>query len=151
MDYLLDANYLIGLFEKNNSHILKDWQEKQAQSENKFFVSHLIRYEVLRWFKWQDTDRYQKVEQVLARFDLADVNKAVSDLAVKLYRFDVHQAEKSSDGRNFEKRRFDSFHFATAKIHGLTLLSYDEGMQKLEDLYQAMLSDLNKRKIFQPK
>lgn len=141
MDYLLDANYLIGLFEKNNSHILKDWQEKQAQSENKFFVSHLIRYEVLRWFKWQDTNRYQKVEQVLARFDLADVNKAVSDLAVKLYRFDVYQAEESSDGRNFEKRRFDSFHFATAKIHGLALLSYDEGVQKLEALYQAMLSE----------
>ena len=40
-----------------------------------------------------------------------------------------------------DKRRFDAFHFAEAKVSGLEFESLDEGMSSLEALHLRLLTE----------
>jgi hypothetical protein len=60
----------------------------------------------------------------------------VTDLATNLYRLDKHEADSKGIPKNLEKRKFDVFHFATAKINGIELLSNDKHIGQMEDLYE---------------
>ena len=65
-----------------------------------------------------------------------DITKDVTDLATDLYRLDKYEADSEGIKKNLEKRKFDVFHFATAKVNGIELLSNDKHILQLEALYQ---------------
>lgn len=64
------------------------------------------------------------------------ISKEVTDLATNLYRLDKYESEQHGIAKNLEKRKFDVFHFATAKVNGIELLSNDKHISQLEDLYR---------------
>ena len=64
-----------------------------------------------------------------------DISQDVADLAADLYRLDKFEADNANMNKNIDKRQFDIFHFATAKINGIELLSNDKHLPQLEDLY----------------
>lgn len=142
-DYLLDTNYLIYLVddesdENKRTEILQDFKTKLEREDSHFFLTPLIRYEVLRGVDWENNDKFLALSKVLAQFEALDITQNVADLAGKLYRFDKFESERSQTARNLEKRKFDMFHFATAKINSLEVLSKDSDLRKIENLYVQM-------------
>lgn len=143
-DYLLDTNYLIYLSKDESSpeyyEIWQDLKEKLEQEDNHFFLTPLIRYEVLRGVKWENKDKLKILSDILMQFESLDITQRVADLASDMYRFDVFEATSNGVEKNFEKRKFDIFHFATAKINGLEILSKDTDLGKIESLYSKINS-----------
>lgn len=57
--YLLDTNYLVYLAdddsdEEKRKAVLSDMAEKLQQDDNRFVITPLIRYEVLRGVDWEN-------------------------------------------------------------------------------------------------
>ncbi|RRD90329.1 type II toxin-antitoxin system VapC family toxin [Conchiformibius steedae] len=139
--YLLDSNYLIALEDSSHSKhqdVLSDMTGKLQNTQTVFFITPLIRYEFLRGLDWVSNGRLNQAEQILSGFDLLEINKEISDLARDLYRFDKFESQQNHQNRNLEKNKFDMFHFATAQIHGLEILSNDTDIKKIDDLYRRM-------------
>ena len=141
--YLLDTNSLIYLLENTvdvtSQEKLRDVQEKLSDSDSEFFLTPLIRYEGLRGIAWEDREKLAKFQDALAEFDMLDISREVADLARELYRFDKFSAAQRGQSKNLEKRKFDMFHYATAKINDLKFLSYDTDITKIDKLYNTML------------
>ncbi|MCG3857459.1 PIN domain-containing protein [Psychrobacter sp. Ps2] len=141
---LLDTNYLIGLLEGksdgDDTELLQNLKDlrNEIKSENvEVVITPLIRYEFLRYFLWktQESD-IKKYIDVMNGLTTLDISQDVADLAADLYRLDKFEASKKNINKNIDKRQFDIFHFATAKINGIELLSNDKHLPQLEDLYK---------------
>lgn len=142
-ELLLDANYLIYLLEgkvdENDVNLLQKLKTLRAEiaSNNvEVVITPLIRYEFLRYFLWKEKDsevkRYINVMNMLTTLD---ISQDVADLAADLYRLDKFIAKGNNVNKNIDKRQFDIFHFATAKVNNIELLSNDKHLPQLEKLY----------------
>ncbi|WP_201569301.1 type II toxin-antitoxin system VapC family toxin [Psychrobacter sp. JCM 18900] len=147
---LLDTNYLIGLLEGksdgNDTELLqnlKNLRSEIALNNVEVVITPLIRYEFLRYFMWKTQEsEIKKYINVMNGLTTLDISKDVADLAADLYRLDKFEADNANVNKNIDKRQFDIFHFATAKINGIELLSNDKHLPQLENLYK--LYRLNK-------
>ncbi|WP_439291313.1 type II toxin-antitoxin system VapC family toxin [Lonepinella koalarum] len=143
-NYLLDTNYLIHLSKNddnpNKREILQEIKQILLDDNSRLVITPLISYEVLRGIGWKDDETLYKIQGLLDSLEMLDIKIDVADLARDLYRFDVYQSAKNNIARNFEKRKFDIFHFATAKLNGLQMLSKDNDMLNIEKLYLEMNS-----------
>ena len=68
--YLLDTNYLVYLANDDNDKekrkaVLNDMAEKLQQDDNRFVITPLIRYEVLRGVDWEKYTRWHQQAKVL--------------------------------------------------------------------------------------
>lgn len=142
---LLDANLLIAVFDEDgDTTIEKREQAKKlledllSDKEVSFAITPLIRYEVLRGAKWEETSRYQKLLRTLNRFMEFEINREIAELASDIYRMDKHQADEKGEVRNLEKRKFDAFHYATAKCLQIEVKSHDKDFSKLDKLYEEL-------------
>lgn len=142
---LLDSNFLTYLLEgKNIDENDHDLIERLTQllalvnDDNvELVITPLLRYEFLRKFAWQrESEDFNQFKQAIEEFTWLDISKEVTDLATNLYRLDKYESEKNGIAKNLEKRKFDVFHFATAKVNGIELLSNDKHISQLEDLYK---------------
>ncbi len=143
--YLLDTNYLIYLADKDadpakRAEVLQDLEQKLTEEETAFVLTPLIRYEVLRGVAWDNPKKLEEILNVIEQFKSLDITKAVSDLARDLYRFDVHRNQQNNQQRNFEKHKFDMFHYAVAYVNGIELLSKDTDVEAIKQLHQEMTS-----------
>ena len=143
--YLLDTNYLIYLADKDanpakRAKVLQDLKQKLMEEETAFVLTPLIRYEVLRGVAWDNPKKLKEILNVIKQFKSLDITKAVSDLARDLYRFDVHRNQQNNQQRNYEKRKFDMFHYAVAYVNGIELLSKDTDVEAIKQLHQEMTS-----------
>lgn len=137
---LLDANLLIAALDDSGTTSEPKRQSAKARlagflenPEVTLVITPLIRYEVLRGVGWQDTERYNNLKQALDGLTEIDVNRNVSELAANLFRYDhMINAKKQ---KNIEKRKFDVFHLACAKRHGLDLASQDTDIAALQSLF----------------
>ncbi len=149
-DYvLLDANLIIYAFDstatKENKDKAKNMLKKYLRNNDVVFaITPLIRYEVLRHPCFTDCNRYQKLESILNSYEVFDIDEKTTSLAISLYRYDVYTAKNAN--KNFEKRKFDTFHFATAKCNELDISSFDDHMDDIETLYQKYLVEINNSK-----
>ena len=184
--YLLDTNYLIYLADpkadsNKKAEVLRDFEDKLQASEALFFLTSLIRHEVLRGVDWNDTDRLKKLKEVLRRIQTIEINNHISDLARNLFRLDrakqelvkqkqngeinndisdlarnlfrldrakqelvkQKQSGEKNIEKNIEKYQFDIFHFATAKIYNLEILSKDRDMKAIGALYEQYEREKN--------
>ena len=140
---LLDTNYLIGLLEGksdgNDTELLqnlKNLRSEIALNNVEVVITPLIRYEFLRYFMWKTQEsEIKKYINVMNGLTTLDISQDVADLAADLYRLDKFEADNANVDKNIDKRQFDIFHFATAKINGIELLSNDKHLPQLEDLY----------------
>lgn len=140
---LLDTNYLIGLLEGksdgNDTELLqnlKNLRSEIALNNVEVVITPLIRYEFLRYFLWKTQEsEIKKYINVMNGLTTLDISQDVADLAADLYRLDKFEADNANMNKNIDKRQFDIFHFATAKINGIELLSNDKHLPQLEDLY----------------
>lgn len=142
-ELLLDANYLIYLLEgkvdekdTNLLQKLKTLRTEIASNDVEVVITPLIRYEFLRYFLWKEQDdEVKKYVNFMNQFTTLDISQNVADLAADLYRIDKFESDKKQVNKNIDKRQFDIFHFATAKINHIELLSNDKHLPQLEDLY----------------
>lgn len=140
---LLDTNYLIGLLEGksdgNDTELLqnlKNLRSEIALNNVEIVITPLIRYEFLRYFLWKTQEsEIEDYINVMNGLTTLDISQDVADLAADLYRLDKFESDKNNVNKNIDKRQFDIFHFATAKINGIELLSNDKHLPQLEDLY----------------
>lgn len=145
--YLLDTNYLVYLADKDadpakRAEVLQDLEQKLTEEETAFVLTPLIRYEVLRGVAWDNPDKLEEILNVIEQFESLDITKSVSDLARDLYRFDVYQSLENKQPKNFEKRKFDMFHYAVASVNNIELLSKDTDVKAIEQLHQEMASTI---------
>ncbi|OOF61556.1 type II toxin-antitoxin system VapC family toxin [Rodentibacter sp. Ppn85] len=142
-DYLLDTNYLVYLVDPNadetkKREVLIDFEQKLEDENNRFVLTPLIRYEVLRGVKWQDKTKLAQLEHILKQFKSLDIRDEIADLARDLYRFDEYESKRDNVPKNLEKRKFDMFHYATAKLENLQVLSKDSDLSQIEKLHERM-------------
>lgn len=142
-NYLLDTNYLIYLYNSNEDQtkrqeVLKDLEKILDNNDSRFAITPLIRYEVLRGIKWEDPEKLQAFEEILKQFQSFEIRDEIADLARDLYRFDRYQAQKNNIPKNLEKRKFDMFHYATAHIEQLEILSEDGHLEDIQTLHQQL-------------
>lgn len=143
-ELLLDANYLIYLLEgkvdENDANLLQKLKTLRAEiaSNNvEVVITPLIRYEFLRYFLWKKQDsEIGKYINVMNSLTTLDISQDVADLAADLYRLDKFESDNNNINKNIDKRQFDIFHFATAKVNDIELLSNDKHLPQLEDLYK---------------
>lgn len=142
-ELLLDANYLIYLLEdkvdENDANLLQKLKTLRAEiaSNNvEVVITPLIRYEFLRFFLWKkEDDEVKRYVNVMNMLTTLDISQDVADLAADLYRLDKFIASENNVNKNIDKRQFDIFHFATAKVNDIELLSNDKHLPQLEKLY----------------
>lgn len=143
---LLDTNMLIACFDSESTIseeeriAAKKLLKKLIQDPDVVFViTPLIRYEVLRFAKWINPYHFDQLKQILDGFIELDITEPVSTLATHLYRLDQHECEIANVAKHINKRSFDIFHFASAKINGLELLSRNErDFAQLETLHARL-------------
>ncbi len=143
-ELLLDANYLIyyleGKFDENDVSVLeklKKLRDELASENVEIVITPLIRYEFLRYFVWKaQDDEVKKYINVMNQLTTLEISRDVADLATNLYRFDKFESDKNKVSKNINKRQFDIFHFATAKVNNIELLSNDKHLPQLEELYR---------------
>ncbi len=142
-ELLLDANYLIYLLEgkvdENDANLLQKLKTLRAEiaSNNvEVVITPLIRYEFLRYFLWKKgDDEVKRYVNVMNMLTTLDISQDVADLAADLYRLDKFIANENNVNKDIDKRQFDIFHFATAKVNDIELLSNDKHLPQLEKLY----------------
>lgn len=144
--YLLDTNFLIYLTDENaepekRKMVLQTMAEKLQQDDVSFVISPLIRYEVLRGVDWQNIEKLNALKQALAQFKSLAITQEISDLARDLYRFDKFDSIQNHTPKNLDKRKFDVFHYATAYVNGLEILSHDSDIDGIKDLHKKMLAE----------
>ena len=147
--YFLDTNVLGCIVNPNHNpetreRILRELEQKLMQDNTSLISSQLVRYEVLRDVNWQDDKKYNDFLQHLAAFPFLDLTESVSDLASNLYRFDVFDAAQQNVNKNFEKRKFDVFHYATAFVNNVEMFSDDRDLVKIKQLHEKMLAKTQK-------
>lgn len=143
-ELLLDANYLIYLLEDkvdaNDANLLqrlKTLRAEIASNNVEVVITPLIRYEFLRYFLWKEKDgEVKSYINVMNSLTTLDISQNVADLAADLYRLDKFESDKKRVNKNIDKRQFDIFHFATAKINDIELMSNDKHLPQLEKLYK---------------
>lgn len=145
-NYLLDTNYLLYLADSGadkikRQEVLQDCAQKLQNNESRFALTPLIRYEVLRGVKWENKEKLEQLENTLKQFQSFDIRDEIADLARDLYRFDKYEAQQNNIPKNLEKRKFDMFHYATACVEGLEILSKDSDLEKIKQLHQKMNSE----------
>ena len=141
---LLDSNFLTYLLEgknidENDTNLIERLTDLLAliNDDNvELVITPLLRYEFLRKFGQNESEDFNKFQAAVEEFTWLDISKEVTDLATNLYRLDKHEADSKGIPKNLEKRKFDVFHFATAKINGIELLSNDKHIDQMEDLYE---------------
>lgn len=142
-NYLLDTNNLIYLVDSNSEseirrEALEKLHQKLSDPNNRFMLTPLIRYEVMRGIKWEDETKLKELENILKQFKSLDIRDEIADLAGDLYRFDEYKSRRDNIPKNLEKRKFDMFHYATAKMENLEILSADSDLSHIEKLYEQM-------------
>ena len=142
---LLDSNFLTYVLEGknvdgNDNNLIERLTNLLAliNDDNvELVITPLLRYEFLRKFGWQtESEDFNKFKAAVEEFTWLDISKDVTDLAINLYRLDKYESESRGVEKNLEKRKFDVFHFATAKINGIELLSNDKHIAQMEGLYE---------------
>lgn len=86
---------------------------------------------------WGDFNKLNTLKDALKTFQTIDVNDEVADLARNLFRLDKAN-QKQGSPKVIEKYQFDMFHFATAKVHYLEILSKDRDMQVIDNLFNQI-------------
>lgn len=141
--YLLDANALIDLYDtvadvEQRLEALRKIEPLLQHEDSRFVISPLIRYETLRGIDWGEDDRLTHLSDVIKQFDSLDISQEVADLACDLYRFDAYESKQNNQKKNLDKRKFDVFHYATAKVYGIEILSADMHIEKIGALHERM-------------
>jgi predicted nucleic acid-binding protein len=141
---LLDTNLLIAFFDTEGTTSSLEKETVKALMSNLLtdeniviVITPLIRYEVLRFIKWQQPQKFEQLKAVLDNLTELDITEPVSALATHLYRLDQHECEANNITRNINKRNFDIFHFCSAKQNQLEIQSRNASdFEALEQLYQ---------------
>lgn len=136
--YILDANLIILAFEQQDKEAIYVLKTALNDENSAFAMTPLIRYEVLRGVGWADTERYTQLLDALNQFEEFDITREVSELAADLYRVDVHHCKLNNEQRNFDKRKFDIFHYCSAKVNQCELLTKDADLNKINGLYAKL-------------
>ncbi|APS29567.1 MULTISPECIES: PIN domain-containing protein [Pectobacterium] len=148
---LLDANLLIAAFDHNGNtseeirNAANDkLSELSSDPDVAFFITPLIRYEVLRGVSWQRPDDFQSLQQILNTIPELDITCSVSELAANLFRFEGWQIRQQNDThRNIDKRKFDIFHFCSASCNNLELCSNDTDIGRIHTIYDSYCQATN--------
>lgn len=143
---LLDTNLLIKAFDTDSdtsdeARIAARQKLTDLLTDDSvaFAITPLIRYELLRHVKWDDNERYEKLQTSIQSFEEFEINNEISEIATGLYQLDAHEALLANSEKNIDKRKFDAFHLASAKQNDLELASDDSDIAKLEPLYRRLI------------
>ena len=141
---LLDSNLLIAVFDPEGTTDPERRAVAKARLADllrddgvSIAITPLIRYEELRGVPWYDAQRLSRVREGLDGIEELNITGEVSERAADLYRLD--RMEHASDrAYNLDKRRFDAFHVAAAKVQGLEMASDDAHVVALLSLHDRL-------------
>lgn len=86
-----------------------------------------------------ETEQYKKKKEN----NMKQQDKQKKSLLHTLFPF-IFTPHKKKDVKNVNKRNFDVFHYATAEIYELELLSNDDHIKKIKKLHQRMKDSKDK-------
>jgi len=133
--YFLDSSVLISAFHGRGSAAkqaaLVLLEPALTDADAAIAISPLGRYEVTRTLELGEPSSDHLLAQ-LDGFTTFDITDRIATLAAALFRQERAAAAAVQDQTwNPDRRRFDTFHIATALHHDLVLLTLDQGMRRL--------------------
>jgi len=129
MRYLVDANFIIDVFERENTDSI-DRLESILKNSGKLFYNGLIYTETLRVVL--DDDTFLKLKSAFDKFGWLEVDLSIYVDAKRFSRYCRSQNIKGPKGRC---EIIDIIHFITAKHNQLELLTNDGDMERLEQAW----------------
>ncbi len=135
MKYFFDINVISRLVSKDNDAI-KKITELASDENSEFYINRLVYMESLRAIPQKRIKLYNDTKETLESFEKLDITQDIYDKSIKFARF------CKSKGLNFGKcEAIDYIHFITSKKYDLEIVSFDNDMVKLEDIYLKFLEE----------
>ena len=137
MKYFFDTNVISRLVSKDDDAI-KKITELASNENSKFYINRLVYMESLRAIPQKRTKLYNNTKETLESFEKLDITQDIYDESIEFARF------CKSNGLNFGKcEAIDYIHFITSKKYGLEIISFDNDMLKLEEIYPRFIGNQN--------
>jgi predicted nucleic acid-binding protein len=135
MKYFFDTNVISRLVSKDDDAI-KKITELASDENNEFYINRLVYMESLRAIPQKRIKLYNDTKETLGSFEKLDITQDIYDESIKFARF------CKSKGLNFGKcEAIDYIHFITSKKYGLEIISFDNDMVKLKEIYPKFLEE----------
>lgn len=132
MKYFLDTNLVIDFLDKKPDAIEKLISILQDE-ESEIFVNRLVYLETLRTISLEKSRVFRDSKAAFEMFGFLDISQEIYDQAIGFSRF------CKAEGITLKGKcaAIDFLHFITAKHYRLELLSNDNDMEKLTEIYPA--------------
>ncbi len=132
MKYFFDTN-VISKLAKNDIET-KELIKKIIEEEGELYINRLVYAEALRAIPLKNSKIFKKTKEALDLFAKVDITEKIYQESISFARF------CKSKGLNLGKCAIiDYIHFITAKKYGLQMVSHDNDMTKLEEIYSDFL------------
>lgn len=135
MRYFIDTCIIID-FLNNKKDAIQKITALADNDDTELFINRLVLTEALRIIPQQHTRVFREAQATLDSFDLLDINHPIYEQSIAFSRF----ATSKGVSLKGDCELIDFVNFITAKHYGLTILSNDKDIPKLEAIYPAFLS-----------
>jgi predicted nucleic acid-binding protein len=135
MRYFIDTCIIIDFMNKKDDAI-QTITDLANNDDTELFINRLILTEALRTIPQANTKVFREAQATLDSFDLLDINHSIYEQSIALSRF----ARSKGVSLKGDCELIDFINFITAQHYGLTMLSNDKDIPKLEAIYPAFLS-----------
>ena len=128
--YLVDANVWIALLDRENQHhdcAVEFFTEIAEDEASLIGYTSTIRYEVLRGVPAQ---QLQIAKNLLAPYEVFELTGKVADTAADIFR----SYQSDAPDRRMDKHQFDILHVACGQNYGLTIKSYDDDIERIQNI-----------------
>lgn len=136
MNYFIDTNILIDFFNKKPEAITQLAQ--LIEQEHDLHLNELVYLESLRTIHVNKTKIFRESKEfLLTYFTFVPIDRAIYDKAISFSRFCNTEKHIYLKGRC---ELIDFIHFITAKYYQLEMLSNDNDMQTLANIWQEFIT-----------
>ena len=135
MNYFIDTNIIIDLL-ANKIEAKKLLKSLIEDGNSELFINRLVLTETLRTIHFEHTKVFKEAEEKLALFTQLNIQPQIYEKAITFSRY-CHSKGIKLKGKC---EAIDFLHFMTAKYYGLTLISNDKDLEKLEKAYESFLN-----------
>ncbi|SFV55205.1 hypothetical protein MNB_SV-14-841 [hydrothermal vent metagenome] len=136
MKYFIDTNVIIDLLD-NKEEAKEQIKALLLEENSELVINRLVLIESLRTIHFKHKKVFREAKKTLDSFTKVNIKPEIYNEAIKFSRF-CHSKGVKLKGKC---EAIDFLHFITAKYYELTMVSNDNDMEKLEEVYIKFLEE----------
>jgi len=134
--YFIDTNVIIDLLD-NKEEAKEQMKALLLEENSELVINRLVLIESLRTIHFKHKKVFREAKKTLDSFTKVNIKPEIYNEAIKFSRF-CHSKGVKLKGKC---EAIDFLHFITAKYYELTMVSNDNDMEKLEEVYIKFLEE----------